>query len=216
MQDTRKLSFFPVNSSILQDEGYPTIWDRHLHRKSVWAFYVSMQNKPGFIWEDARDEQITHFRRILETWTTDCGHAALPSYYSGCRLITTCFRWYPSKPSPTTPLIPRFWRSATCNEPIVEVHGQGGKCPKENLECQICSGPFKLEATTPPPPPQGHLKINPAVPLVFFNWIFIPLLNLPFHPFRARSRSHDLVTTDRIWHPQKNSRTGLKNPKYIH
>ena len=79
----------------------------------------------------------------LETFQ-HCGHAALPSYYCGCRLISVCFCYYPSKPSPTTPLIPRFWRSATCNEPIVEVHGQGGKCPEGNLECQI-SGPSKGE-----------------------------------------------------------------------
>lgn len=73
------------------------------------------------------------FRSLKLETTTDCGHAALPSYYCGCRLISICFCYYPSKPNPTTPLIPRFWRSATCNEPIVEVHGQGGKCPKGNL-----------------------------------------------------------------------------------
>lgn len=124
--------------------------------KNIFGFAIWNAKTPGFIYERTFLMSKSHaleWSLKLETYTTsefyitttDCSHATPPSYYCGCRLITTCFCWYPSKLSTTTPLIPRFWRSAACNETIVEVHGQGGKCPKGNLECQIFSGPSKGE-----------------------------------------------------------------------
>lgn len=137
---------FPVNSAILQDEGYPTIWGRHLHRISAWA--CDLTCKTSLVsYERTLVMSKSHALEgslKLETYqpfyiTTDCGHAT-------SRDIPIILLWmYPSKPSLKTPSIPRFWRSATCNETIVEVHGQGGKCPKGNLACQIFSGSSKGE-----------------------------------------------------------------------